>query len=249
MVNLKYDLATIDKKRELVKNKLFEKSKYIKTIDFKEISDYDLHIIYNLYDEIFLDSWFKDHFKGKITFKLSKQLSRAAGNTKTKKNIGLLKEEDIEFEIKISVNHLLNFDKIDRSKFVGGIEVKSKLDSLLLVFEHELCHVIEFLIYKKSDCNKQIFRDIIYNLFGQHETTHKLVSSREVNYEKYNLLVGDQVSFDYDGIKIYGFINKINKLATVMSPSHHGKYVDKKGQHYTKYCVPLSCLAKCELAK
>jgi len=244
MIKIKYDLETVNKKRNLVKNELFEKSKYIKTSDFTDITDNDLYLLYNLYDEIFLESWFKDNFKGKITFKLSKQLSQAAGNTKTKKNIGEIKEEDIEFEIKISMNHLLNFDKIDRSKSVGGIEAESKLDSLMLVFEHELCHVIEFLFYKKSNCNKQIFKDIIFNLFKHHETTHKLVSAREANYQKYKLLVGDRVSFNYEGMKLNGIINKINKRATVMSPSQRGKYVDKSGQHYTKYNVSLNCLTK-----
>lgn len=245
MIDIKYDLEIIDIKRELVKKKLFEKSKHIKTVDFKEIYNNDLYLLYILYDEIFLQSWFKSNFKGNITFKLSKQLSRSAGNTKTKKNIDELKEDDIEFEIKISANHLLNFDKVDRSKYVGGIEAKSKLDSLMLVFEHELCHVIEFLLYKRSDCSKQDFKDLIFNLFGQHETTHKLVSAKEVDYQKYKLLVGDNVSFNYEGIEIYGIINKINKRAIVMSPSKCGKYVDKKGQHYTKYYVPLNCLAKC----
>lgn len=249
MINIKYDLSTINEKRELVKNYLYIKSKYIKSGDFKEISDYDLFLLYDLYDEIFLKSWFKENFKGKITFKLSKQLSRAAGNTKTKKNIGELQDEDIEFEIKISLNHLMNFDKIDRSKFVGGIEAKSKLDSLMLVFEHELCHVIEFLFYKKSDCSKQVFKDIIYNLFGQHETTHKLVSSREADYQEYGILPGDNISFEHEGVEIYGIITKINKRAVVMSPSQYGKYVDKKGQHYTKYYVSLSCLTKYSLAK
>lgn len=249
MVFIKYDLRTINEKRNLVKKIFYERSKSIKTSDFTEMKDSDIFLLYSIYDEIFLESWFKKNFKGKLTFKFSKQLSRSAGNTKTKKNIGELKDEDIEFEIKISVNHLLNFDKIDRNKSVGGIEAKSKLDCLMLVFEHELCHVIEFLLYKKSDCSKQVFKDIIFNLFGQHETTHKLVSVREANFQEYGLLIGDNVSFDYNGVETYGIITKINKRATVMSPNDYGRYVDKKGQHYTKYNVPLSDLSKYTLAK
>jgi len=245
MFNIKYDLNTINKKRERIKTKLYEESQNIKTVDFTKISDNDLYILYNLYDEIFLESWFKENFKGKIKFKMSRQLSKAAGSTKTKKNIAAIKPIDIEFEIKISLNHLTNFDKIDRNKYVGGIEVKNKLDSLLLVFEHELCHVIEFLIYKKSDCNKENFRNLILNLFGQKETTHKLVSTREANYHEYGFMPGDKVIFENEGKEIIGFITKINKRATVMSPSLYGKYVDKTGQHYTKYCVSLSCLVKC----
>ena len=244
MLDIKYDLNTINNKRELIKTHLYEKSKTIKLVDFVKISDTDLYILYNLYDEIFLESWFKHNFKGKIKFILSRQLTRAAGNTKTRKDIGLIKPEDIEFEIKISINHLINFDKADRDKYVGGIEVKNKLDSLMLVFEHELCHVIEFLIYKKSDCNKQIFKNLILNLFGQNESTHKLVTNREVNYKEYGLLPGHNVTFEHEGAILNGFITKINKRAIVMSPSQHGKYVDKSGQHYTKYYIPLSCLKK-----
>lgn len=244
MVNIKYDSNTINAKRDLIKKNLYEQSKNIKSVDFIKISDNDLFILYKLYDEIFLESWFKENFKGKIVFKMSRQLSKAAGNTKTKKNIYMLKPEDVEFEIKISINHLANMDKADRSKFVGGIEVTNKLDSLMLVFEHELCHVIEFLIYKKSNCSKGNFRNLICNLFGQIESTHKLVSNSEANYHEYGIRVGDRVTFEYGGQILHGIINKMNKRAIVMSPSNQGKYVDKSGQHYTKYYIPLSCLAK-----
>lgn len=248
MLDLKYDLSTINNKRELVKKTLFEQSRSIKSVDFTTISDKDLYILYNLYDDIFLDTWFKHNFKGKIKFTLSRQLTRAAGNTKTRKNIVLIKPEDIEFEIKISINHLVNFDKADRDKYVGGLKVNNKLDSLLLVFEHEICHVIEFIICKKSDCSKQVFKNLIYNLFGQSESNHKLVTTREANYSEYGLLPGDNVAFEYGGAILNGFINKINKRAIIMSPSQHGKYVDKFGQHYTKYYIPLSCLVKKEKA-
>lgn len=246
MIALKYDLNTINSKREYIKKNLFTQSRFVKSEDFTSISDRDLYILYNLYDDIFLDSWLKNNFKGKIKLTLSRQLTRAAGNTKTKKNIAMIKPEDIEFEIKISLNHLINFDKTDRDKYVGGIKVNNKLDSLMLVFEHELCHVIEFLIYKKSNCSKQPFKSLISDLFGQSESHHKLVTTREANFSQYGLVPGDWVSFEYAGDELTGFINKINKRATVMSPSQHGKYVDKSGQHYTKYYIPLSCLTKKE---
>ncbi len=246
MIALKYDLNTINSKREYIKKNLFIQSRFVKSEDFTSISDRDLYILYNLYDDIFLDSWLKNNFKGKIKLTLSRQLTRAAGNTKTKKNIAMIKPEDIEFEIKISLNHLINFDMTDRDKYVGGIKVNNKLDSLMLVFEHELCHVIEFLIYKKSNCSKQPFKSLISDLFGQSESHHKLVTTREANFSQYGLVPGDWVSFEYAGDELTGFINKINKRATVMSPSQHGKYVDKSGQHYTKYYIPLSCLTKKE---
>jgi len=191
MINIKYNTDSIISKRALIKELLFEKSINIKCEDFSQISDNDLYILFNLYDEIFLKSWFKANFKGKISFKLSKQLTRAAGNTTTKRNLEEIKPEDVVFEIKISLNHLINFNKIDRTKYVGGIKANSVLDSLLLVFEHELCHVIEFIVCKKSSCNKKPFKELIFNLFGQTETNHKLVSTNEVTVKEYGIKPGD----------------------------------------------------------
>ncbi|MDF2949105.1 MAG: hypothetical protein K0R07_1132 [Sedimentibacter sp.] len=244
MINIKYDIKTIDEKRSILKSFLFNKSENIKSEKFNKISEKDLHILFDLYDEIFLNYWFKQNFKGKIRFILSKQLTRAAGNTRTKKNIAQIRNEDIEFEVKISLNHLSNFDKIERSKYVGGIEAGSILESLMLVFEHELCHVIEFLVLKKSSCRKRPYKDLIFNLFGQTETTHKLVSSNEVNAHEYGLKPGDNVRFKYNGKFIDGFIQRINKKATVMSPDIHGNYMDKSGKKYKKFYVSLESLTK-----
>lgn len=244
MINIKYDLNTINNKREQVKKSLFKMSNTIKSEDFIAISNNDLYILFKLYDEIFLNDWFKDNFKGNINFVLSRQLTKAAGNTRTKKNIVKLKPEEIEFEVKISLNHLINFDKIDRDKTVGGINVNNKLDSLMLVLEHELCHVIEFIVCYKSSCSKEPFKNLIYDVFGQKESTHNLISYKEVTLSEYGLKMGDNVKFQFKEKEISGFINRINKNAIVMCPSPRGKYVDKAGNFYTKYSVPLSCLQK-----
>lgn len=244
MINIKYDLKTIEEKRALIKKNMFERSANIKEEDFKKISEKDLYILYELYDEIFLNNWFKENFKGKVIFKLSKQLTRAAGNTRTKKNIAKIEPKDIEFEVKMSLNHLINFNKIDRIKFVGGIEAESVMDSLMLVFEHELCHVIEFLVCFKSSCKKKPFKDLIFNLFGQSESTHNLISTNEVNLNKYGLKPGDSVKFLYKGKYINGFIQRINKRATVMCPDKRGNYIDKSGKHYKKYYASLEILMK-----
>ncbi len=244
MLNIKYYFITISEKRIQIKNALFEKSTNIKTENFDKISDKDLYILFELYDEIFLKKWFKQNFEGKIKLILSRQLKSAAGNTRTKKNIAQIQNEDLEFEVKISLNHLVNFDKINRCKYVGGIEVFSKLDSMMLVFEHELCHVIEFIIFKKSSCKKKPFKELIYNLFGQTESTHKLVSANEINVREFGLRLGDKVKFQYNDKCINGFIQRINKRATVMSLDKQGSYIDKLGKTYKKFYVPLESLIK-----
>ena len=68
MINIKYDLKTIDENRSILKDFLFSKSENIKSENFNKISEKDLHILFELYDEIFLKDWFKQNFKGKIKF-------------------------------------------------------------------------------------------------------------------------------------------------------------------------------------
>lgn len=244
MIGIKYDLYTINEKRNLVRNLIYDRSVNINEENFNVISSNDLYLLFDIYDKVFLNNWFKENFKGKIIFKLSKQLSKAAGNTRTKKNISLIKDEDIEFEIKISLNHLNNFDKVERNKSVGGIQVNSKIDSVMLVFEHELCHVIEFLIYKKSSCKKKPFKELIYDVFGQTETTHNLINAHEANINAHDFKIGDKVCFNYESKKLIGFVSRINKRATVMSPDKRGSYVDKMGNRYIKFYVPLNGLEK-----
>jgi hypothetical protein len=243
MINIKYDLNTIQDKRETIKRLLYERSDCIKSENFSSISDKDLYILFELYDMIFLDGWFKNNFSGKIKLKLSRQLTRAAGNTRTQKNIGQLKKDEMEFEIKISLNHLDDFDKTERDKYVGGIKVEKKIDSLLLVLEHELCHVIEFITCGRSSCSKKPFKEMVYDIFGQEETTHKLVSHKEIVYEKYGFRQGDCVAFEYKGKRMNGKINSINKNAIVMCPNLFGRYVDKSGTRYSKFSVPINYLS------
>lgn len=244
MFDIKYSTNTIDEKRNIIKQLLFEKSENISGVNFAQISNDDLYLLYHLYDEIFLNSWFKKNFKGKIIFKLSKQLTRAAGNTTTKKHIEKINPEDVEFQIKISLNHLMNFHKVERDKYVGGIKAENNLDSLMLVFEHELCHVLEFLICYKSNCKREPYKNLINNLFGHIESTHNLVTNKELCLTEYGFKIGDNVKFEFKGKQLTGKINKINKRATVMSPSTHGNYVDNKGQHYVKFYIPLDHLKK-----
>lgn len=244
MIDIINNLQETTEKRTAIKEALFEKSLNIKSDNFNNISEKDLYILFELYDEIFLNYWFKQNYKGKIKFVLSRQLTRAAGNTRTKKNISQIRNEDMEFEIKISLNHLSNFYKINRSKYVGGIEAHSVLDSLMLVFEHELCHVIEFIVLKKSSCRKKPFKDLINNIFKHTESTHRLVGADEVNAHNYGLKIGDSVKFLHSGKYIQGYIQRINKRATVMNPDMRGNYIDKLGNRYKKFYVPLDSLIK-----
>ena len=59
---------------------------------------------------------------------------------------------------------------------------------------------------------------------------------------KFNLTVGDNVTFEHDGETHHGFISRITKRATVMANDPKGDYKDPQGNRYSKYYIPLPLL-------
>ncbi|MEG2353041.1 MAG: SprT-like domain-containing protein [Clostridium sp.] len=170
-------------KERYKKNSLNINSDYIYTI-----TPLDLKILFKLYDEIFL----KDFFKLKnldIKFSVSKRLEKVAGktifkqlhknimikedkNTKIKGEVKTLIKED--YEIRIGIRFFIEFNKYNHNSKVCGITVVDSLEALLLVFEHELCHLLEFYIFKTSSCKKKQFKNISTNLFKHRGIYHEL---------------------------------------------------------------------------
>jgi hypothetical protein len=245
-LDIKYTKEQIVEKRELVRNKLLLASENITDGQLKCVADSDLYILYNLYDEIFLNHYFRDQFKGKLKFLFSRQLTSSGGLTRCIYNLSKVKPQDYSFEIKIAVNFLFDYNKTNRDKIVNGYTTKDALDAMLLIFEHELCHVIEFLHTNKSSCKKQPFKTMASELFAHTDVYHGLPTKREISTIEYGIKVGQKVSFDFEGKIKKGFVKAINKRATIMVEDTRGSYVDKLGNRYSKYYVPVNQLKSCK---
>jgi len=202
----------------------------------------DLKLLFQLYDEVFLENWFKEGFKGKLRFSLSRQMTKSAGLTRCPKNINTIKPEELVIEIKIGVDFFFHYNMLEGSKAVGGVDTGSSLEALQLVFEHELCHVIEFIHFSKSNCRGERFKTLAGNLFGHTESHHKLPTHKQIANEKLGLNIGDDVAFTFEGKKLTGILYSINKRATVMVRDKNGPLADKQGRRYSKYYVPLNIL-------
>ncbi len=239
IINIKYTFKDIDLKRKQVYEKFLKQSTNI-TGKISTISIADLRNIFELYDNIFLNDWFQNHFRGKLKFSLSRRMTKSAGLTLCPKNISSLKLENVILEIRISVDFLFQYNLIDGKKKVCGILTEDSLQALQLILEHELCHAIEFLYFHKSSCIGERFKTIAMNLFGHNESYHKLPTNKQIASQKLGLKVGDNVSFEFEGRKIIGFIYNINKRGTIMVKNPKGTLVDKNGNRYVKYYVPLS---------
>src|SRR5690554_3216894 len=116
MIEYKYDSKTIEKKRDEISKEFINKSVNIKSTDINRLSATDIKILFELYDGIFLNHWFKDNFKGQFKFSVSSRMTKSAGLTFCPKNMGILKEENVTIEIRIGVNFFFQYDSLEGNK-------------------------------------------------------------------------------------------------------------------------------------
>jgi len=244
LIELRYSSEAAVSKRERVRRELLQGSPHLGGGDISRIYQSDLASLFDLYDKIFFHSYFHEHFLGQLFFSLSTRMVKNAGKTLCPRNLKELSPAEERYELRISAILLFNYGILERDKVVSGIRTRDSLEALQLVFEHELCHLIELHCYKESSCRRARFQSLAFNIFGHTGSTHQLPVAAEVGREKYGLSVGDWVTFQHDGGKLSGIISRITRRATVMVPDDGGVYQDQGGRRYSKYYVPLQLLRR-----
>jgi hypothetical protein len=242
LVRQKYSEVDIMRKRVEVSQKLIATSRNIKNGAIKEISIGDLKRLFELYDEYFFNGWFKYSYKGKLVFSLSRRMTKCAGKTICTRNSNNSLYDVLDVEIRIGIEFFFNYGAVNSDNNVCGIKTNNSLEALQIVFEHELCHVIEFVNFKESACKGARFKAISNNLFGHIESYHQLPTHREIVQKRTGINIGDTVIFNFEDKKLRGILQSINKRATVMVPDKNGTFSDNRGNKYVKYYVPLARL-------
>lgn len=204
--------------------------------------DRDLELLFRLYDGIFLEDYFKDSYRGTCRFCFSRRLRTSAGITKLPKYPRRLRPEQQWLEIRVSADFLSRFNKVEREARVNGLVPDDALEALLFIFEHEICHVLEFMRFGRTSCRGKRFLELAHTLFGHTGTTHALPTAGEVAQKETGLAPGSRVSFVYQGKVLTGVVNYVGKKAAVMVRDVRGRYKDRRGNHYTKYYVALQRL-------
>ena len=135
------------------------------------------------------------------------------------------------------------FYDVDRPVVVTGLRCQDRFDALQRIFEHEIVHLMEMLVWTDSSCTRERFQSIARRFFGHREHTHQLITPKERASAKFNIRPGDQVDFAFEGRRLVGIVNRITKRATVLVESADGeRYSD--GRCYSKYYVPVSHLRR-----
>ena len=224
------DHEEIARKRASILNDLMASDKGFACIPVKSISEESLQYLFDAYNDLFLGGSLK---RMPVQITLSSRLTSCAGKFVFARGaFGRIKQA----EIRLSSDYLfrLEFGPFE----LNGLTVTTPQEAFLLVFEHELCHAVETMLYGRTG-HSSSFLSLAIGLFGHTKTRHKLPTRRHEAAQE-GIFVGSVVAFDYKGEELSGFISYIGKTATVMVSSSDGEYRDNRGRRYAKYRVPLS---------
>jgi hypothetical protein len=246
-----HDPDIVARKNRLIYGAMLERSDNIDRANFTALGPNDLRLLFSLYDTEFFD-----HLLGRMLdedgveelfLRPSNRLTRSAGITgflrrKVPTPQGIV--EKPEYEIAISSFLLFeNFRDEGREVTVGGLLCKDRLEALQRIFEHELLHLAEFLAWGRSSCSASNFHALSQRIFGHAGTTHALVTPRQIAAEVYQLRIGDIVSFEHEGIRRIGRVNRITKRVTVLVEDAAGvAYSD--GRKYATFYVPMPLIQR-----
>jgi hypothetical protein len=216
--------------------------------NFNTISARDLQLLFDLYDKLF----FYGHCaravhttESRLLFRVSRRMTSAGGRT-TRVQRGVERPgHNTVYEIAVSSVLLFQtFRDESRPIDVSGVRCRDRLEALQRIFEHELVHLLEHLVWNGSSCSAPRFRSIANRVFAHTATMHRLITPQERALTKFGIRPGIQVAFDFQGERHVGVVNRIGKRATILVEHEQGAtYSD--GRCYQKYYVPLSLLRVC----
>lgn len=250
---LLYPAEEVEERSRRIYDEMLGQSPNLGTGNFTRIGTDDLERLFAAYDREFfrgrLGEMLLEDGAHPMDFRLSRRLTSAAGQTMRlvrpiQRQGRRLKK--VEYEITVSTTLLFHtFQHVDRKVQVGGLECRDRLEALQRIFEHELLHLAEFLGWGRSNCKAANFHALSRRIFAHDGVYHELVTPREEAGVAYGIVPGDRVTFEHEGVRHAGHVNRITRRATVLVESPTGRlYSD--GKRYLTFYVPLPMLRKLE---
>jgi len=232
------DARDIQQRTSEIHQRLQQQSDCIRDPNFTSIHPQDLRTLFNLYDERFLQNNLRSAIGDTpLRFRLSRRMTSVGGKT-----VRYSTPVGVQYEICLSATLLFqSFHDVNRPIVVTGLKCQDRLQALQRIFEHEILHLAEMLVWTNSNCAARRFRSMAQGLFGHTHHQHALVTQRERASSVYGIRPGDRVRFRFDGMQFEGLVNRIHRRATVLVEHSEGlPYSD--GRRYRKFYVPLQQL-------
>ena len=218
----------------------------IKQPDFQRLGTDDLACLFGLYDGTFFGGWLARSVQAAtglpLGLRLSATMTRAGGKTLLYRQRTPGGKAASRYEIAIASRMLfMTFRDVDRPVVVCGLPCRDRLEALQRIFEHEMVHLAEWVVYGKSSCSARRFKALAGNVFGHTDTKHALVTPREHAAVLHGISSGSWVEFDFEGRRRVGRVSRVHQRATVLVEDPRGmRYSD--GKKYQKFYVPLGGL-------
>ena len=249
LAGLQHPPELVAEKARAVYGDLLRRSPRVTAPNFTRLAEPDLALLFDLYDGRFFAGGLRrllDAAGSPLTFRTSRRLTRTAGTTTRfdPRRPRSAPPTPPRFEIAVSTPLLFQtFHDVERTVYVNGLLCRDRAEALQRVFEHELLHLLEMLIWTRSSCGAERFKTLARNYFGHTATKHDLITQGERARNRFGLRPGDAVAFVLEGVRRVGVVNRITRRATVLVESAAGPvYTD--GKRYEKFYVPLAQLQK-----
>jgi hypothetical protein len=246
LLALHYPPDEVARRTRAIYEALLHDSPRVREGNYHFIAPPDLALLFDLYDTHFFDSRLRTHLHAAgtpVSFQMSPRLTRSAGVTKRFHRHGR-PGPAVHYEIALSTPLLFQtFQDVERTVRVNGVVCRDRLEATQRVFEHELVHLLEMAAHGRTSCAAEPFRATAWNLFAHSETGHDLITQRERAHARFDLRVGDRVSFELDGTRHVGVLNRITRRGTVLVEDPKGMPFSD-GKKYRKFYVPLAMLQK-----
>lgn len=216
-------------------------SRHLERPQFELVYDADLCPLFSAYDREFFGGALHGALGGSpLQFRFSQRMTSAGGKTTRVRHRAANRVD--EFEIAVSISLLyLSFDDDRGPLLVTGLPCHTRRDALLRIFEHELIHLSEMLVWDGSNCQQRRFQAIADGLFGHRASCHQLLTHRDVARDQHGIRTGSRVQFSFEGRRLTGIVNRVTKRATVLVEDPRGQpYSD--GKRYAKYYIPFDLL-------
>lgn len=242
---LMYSPSEVRRNATIIYEAVLRESSSIHSGNFERISSMDLELLFKQYDaQVFagaLHALLQNANVAQIHFRPSGRMTRAGGHTK-RIIVNTAQGKRVYLEIAIAADMLYqSFNEDHRPITVSGLVCTDRLQAMQRIFEHELIHLAELLLWERSSCKKRRFHMLAGRIFGHKEFTHRLITRMERAKTVHGVRVGDRVSFMWEGGRYTGIVNRITKRATVLVEDEQGEPY-KDGKRYLKFYVPVHWL-------
>jgi len=239
----------IARRTRAIYDAVLQRSPHLRTGNFTALSAADLRLLFDLYDATFFAgslAQLLERTRSPLAFHVSSRLTSSAGLTKrfVRKARKDQPPDPPRYEIALSSTLLFQtFRDVERTVHVNGLVCNDRLEAMQRVFEHELVHLVEMMLFIKSSCDRERFKVLARHWFAHTQTRHNLITQSERARVQFDVRVGDRVAFLFEGTRYTGVVNRITQRATILVESDKGQpYTD--GKRYAKYYIPLPMLEK-----